>query len=272
MDRHSMKPFSLFVLLSVLVCQAIGLAEVVDIPDPNLREALEAALQINAGEDITKEALAGLEEVLDVRGRGIINLSGLEHCTSLTALYPGSNKVSDISSLANLTGLTHLLLYKNQLTDLSGLANSNLPNLTHLLLYENQLTDLSGLADANLLGLTYLNLNYNQLTDLNVLANANLPSLTWLELYGNQIRNITPLVENTGISGRINLKNNLLSSTALSTHIPALKARGITVEYDMPEGVVLFKDANLEKAIRDALGIPTELLKKEDLAGLKELT
>jgi len=248
MDRHSMKPFSLFVLLTVLVCQAIGLAEVVDIPAPNLREALEAALQINAGEDITKEALAGLEEVLDVRGRGIINLSGLEHCTSLTALYPGSSKVSDISPLANLTGLTHLLLYKNQLTDLSGLA------------------------DANLLGLTYLNLNYKQLTDLNVLANANLPSLTWLELYGNQLRNITPLVENTGISGRINLKNNLLSSTALSTHIPALKARGITVEYDMPEGVVLFKDANLEKAIRDALGIPTELLKKEDLAGLKELT
>ena len=40
----------------------------------------------------------------------------------------------------------------------------------------------------------------------------------------------------------------------------------------MPEGVVLFKDANLEKAIRDALGIPTELLKKEDLDGLKELT
>ena len=37
----------------------------------------------------------------------------------------------------------------------------------------------------------------------------------------------------------------------------------------MPEGVVLFKDANLEKAIRDALGIPTELLKKEDLAELE---
>ena len=36
-------------------------------------------------------------------------------------------------------------------------------------------------------------------------------------------------------------------------------------------GVVLFKDSNLEQAIRDALGIPTELLKKEDLAGLKEL-
>ena len=34
---------------------------------------------------------------------------------------------------------------------------------------------------------------------------------------------------------------------------------------------VTLKDANLEKAIRDALGIPTELLKKEDLAKLTEL-
>ena len=39
----------------------------------------------------------------------------------------------------------------------------------------------------------------------------------------------------------------------------------------MPEGVVLFKDANVEKAIRDALGIPIELLKKEDLEKLTEL-
>ena len=53
--------------------------------------------------------------------------------------------------------------------------------------------------------------------------------------------------------------------------IPALEARGITVEYDMPEGLVLLKDANLEKAIRGALGIPTELLKKEDLSILTEL-
>ena len=39
----------------------------------------------------------------------------------------------------------------------------------------------------------------------------------------------------------------------------------------MPEGVVLFKDANLEQAIRDALEIPTELLKTADLEQLEEL-
>ena len=68
----------------------------------------------------------------------------------------------------------------------------------------------------------------------------------------------------------IHLRSNPLS-TALSTHIPSLKDRSIEVLYDMPESVVLFKDTNVEKAIRDALGIPTELLKKEDLEKLTEL-
>ena len=50
MESSISKSVSLLVLLIVLVCQAIGLAEVIDIPDPNLRGALESALQINAGE------------------------------------------------------------------------------------------------------------------------------------------------------------------------------------------------------------------------------
>ena len=95
MDRHSMKPFSLFVLLMVLVCQSIGMAEVVDIPDANLRKALEKALGINAGGDITKEALAGLTW-LNASGIGITNLSGLEHCTSLTGLHLDSNQISNV--------------------------------------------------------------------------------------------------------------------------------------------------------------------------------
>ena len=77
MDRHSMKSFSLFVLLMVLACQAIGLAEVVDIPDAGLRKGLEEKLGISAGGDITKEALAGLT-TLNASNRGITNLSGLD--------------------------------------------------------------------------------------------------------------------------------------------------------------------------------------------------
>ncbi len=38
------KSVSLFVLLMALACRTVGLAEVVDIPDPNLRKVLEKPL------------------------------------------------------------------------------------------------------------------------------------------------------------------------------------------------------------------------------------
>ena len=95
-----------------------------------------------------------------------------------------------------------------------------------------------------------LHLDGNQISDISVIAKLN-NLVREIGLSGNQISDITPLITNTGISGTIRLQGNPLSNTALSTHIPALEARGIKVEYDMPEGVVLFKDANLEKSIRD---------------------
>ena len=60
-----------------------------------------------------------------------------------------------------------------------------------------------------------------------------LTKLERLTLRGNQISDITPIAENTGISGEITLQNNPLNNTALSTHIPALEARGIEVSYDI---------------------------------------
>ena len=80
-----MKFACLFVLLLILICQAIGLAEEVEIPDPNLRRVLELALWINAGEGITKEALASLVS-LNAADKGIIDLTGLGHCINLTVL------------------------------------------------------------------------------------------------------------------------------------------------------------------------------------------
>jgi len=85
MESSISKSVSLLILLMVLACQAIGLAEVVDIPDPNLRKALGEALQIGAGEEITIEALAKLKE-LKAENRKITDFSGLEHCTSLNGL------------------------------------------------------------------------------------------------------------------------------------------------------------------------------------------
>jgi len=291
-------------------------ATVVNIPDLNLRAALESALGKNAGDAITDTELATLTELtIGLRLAGIINLTGLEHCTGLTTLWLfgnsisdisavanltnlrvlylnnnqinditavanltnltevylnsneindlsslanltnlrvlnlNSNEINDISSLANLTGLTGLYLYANQISDISAVSNltnltrlwlgnnqisdlsplANLPNLTTLDLSRSQLIDLSGLA--NLTGLTGLWLYGNEISDISAVAN--LTNLTYLELRDNQISDITPIAENTGISGEITLQNNPLNNTALSTHIPALEARGIEVSYDI---------------------------------------
>ncbi|HIA66080.1 TPA: hypothetical protein EYN98_08435, partial [Candidatus Poribacteria bacterium] len=81
----------------------------VNIPDPNLRAALEKALGKKEGDVITKEDLAGLER-LDASDRGVTNLSGLEHCTRLTRVYLSRNQLKDLAGLTNLTNLEDLSL------------------------------------------------------------------------------------------------------------------------------------------------------------------
>ncbi|MDP6583081.1 MAG: leucine-rich repeat domain-containing protein, partial [Anaerolineales bacterium] len=94
----------------------------VNIPDANLRAALEKALGKNEGDAITKEELARLTR-WDALESWITDLTGLEHCTGLTTLNLYRNEIIDISALANLTNLTHLELHGNQLSDVSPLTN-----------------------------------------------------------------------------------------------------------------------------------------------------
>ena len=151
---------------SLLVLVGSGIwAEVVEIPDPNLRTAMEQALYVEVGEDITKEVLARLT-VLDANGRQIKNLSGIESCINLTELKLSFNQLTYLTSFngANLPNLTQLDLYGNQLIDINGLAWANLPHLKTLKLDQNQITDLSGLAEASLPNLRHVYLTSNPLT------------------------------------------------------------------------------------------------------------
>ena len=203
----------------------------IDIPGPNLRAALEKALGKNDDDDITKEDLEKLTELV-VNGENldknekIKDITGLENCLDLVHLKLNSNRISDIKSLANLSRLTQLNLGHNNLSNLKGLGEKT--DLSWLNLVGNQLNDLDAIKTA--ISITWLDLSQNRLTQISSLSK--LTKLTYLDLYNNQITDITPLIENTGISGTINLKSNPLNNTALSTHIPALEARGIKVEYD----------------------------------------
>ena len=186
------------------------------IPDPNLRAALEKALDKNEGDEITENDLAKLTE-LKASKANIYDLTGLEHCKNLKFLYLNeNNKIRDLSPLSELTQLVTIELSKNKISSLQPL--SNLSNLSYLNLAYNEIGDISPLsrltklkelviywnhliADitplSGLTNLTKLNIHGNKISDLQPLKN--LTDLTWLDLYANKISDITPLSNLTNL-------------------------------------------------------------------------
>ena len=216
-----------FFLLMCLTLPLPATAQVVDIPDTNLRAAVEAALGKADGDPITPSEMATLTR-LETSERGIRDLTGLEHATNLTVLNFDLNSVSDLSLLAGLTNLTGLYLVGNSASDLSPLAG--LTNLKELFLNANGISNLSPLV--GLTQLTRLALNNNSISDLSPLAG--LTNLRWMRLASNNISDLSPLVANRGLgSGDIaDVRGNPLNYASIKTHIPALKNRGVTVEFD----------------------------------------
>jgi internalin A len=178
--------------------------------------------------DITP--LSGLTSLtdLDLWSNEISDITPLSGLTSLTDLDLWSNQISDITSLSSLTNLTWLSLESNQISDITPL--SGLTSLTDLYLGSNQISDITSLS--GLTSLTDLDLGSNQISDITSLSG--LTSLSDLYLDYNQISDIGPLVDNTGLAAgdEVDLRGNPLSAVSLTTYIPQLEARGVTVYYD----------------------------------------
>ena len=261
----------IFFMLMYLTLPLTVTAQVIDLPDPNLRAAVEKALGKASGATITTADMATLTR-LDANEAGISDLTGLEQATNLRDLHLWSNSVSDLSSLAGLTKLTGLYLGGSSASDLSPL--TRLTNLESLFLDANRISDLSPLA--GLTNLTRLALGNNTISDISVLAG--LTNLTWLRLGGNSISDISPvagltnltglyllgnhitdisylsnltnlktlwlqnnwisdlspLVTNTGLGSgdTVDVRQNRLNDQSLFTHIPTLQSRGVIVEFD----------------------------------------
>jgi Leucine-rich repeat (LRR) protein len=166
---------------------------VVIFPDPNLETAIREAIDKPIG-DIYQSELEDLTE-FSAEKKGIVNITGLQHCTNLRSLDLSWNHIiSDISPLAGLTSLIELNLWLNQISDISPLAS--LTSLIELNLGSNEIGDISLLA--SFINLTLLDLGYNQIGDISPLAN--LTSLTSLILSDNQISDISPLANLTSLT------------------------------------------------------------------------
>ena len=166
-----------------VVLGSTALAQVVDIPDPNLRAAVREALN---GGVITQASMRQLVD-LDASNRGIVNLAGLEYAINLKHLPLWGNPLADLTPISTLTSLEYLNISYCSISDIS--AVSNLKNLKSLNARGNHIVDIKPIA--NLTNLTRLRLNRNRIHDVTPLAE--LTRLEFLEIHHNRIGDHSPL-------------------------------------------------------------------------------
>ena len=219
------------IALSLLLYMALGrvaFAQVVDIPDPNLRAAIHESLQRPEHLPINRAAMLHVVEI-DARDRGITDLTGLEFATNLEYLELARNPISDLTPVANLTKLYRLFAWNCEIADISPL--TNLTELRYLDLSYNRIADITALA--GMTQLIELRLIDNEIGDVAPLAD--LTNLEHLELQYNRITDVTPLENLTDLE-HLNIQNNPI--------------------FDPDSPLVDIPDPNLRAAIQGALNLP----------------
>lgn len=177
----------LVILLFVISKPQMTSAQIVDIPDTNLRNAITETLGKTPGVPITTLDMGSLKE-LRANDRGISDLTGLEAASRLRYLYLNRNTITDLSPLSGLNKLYRLELNHNTtLSDLSPL--SSLPNLKWLFIEDNTISDLSPLT--KLLTLHDIRIGHNIIEDLSSLAG--LHNLLGISISSNLITDLSPL-------------------------------------------------------------------------------
>ena len=187
----------------------------VHIPDPNLRAVIADELGKSPNAPITVEEMKRLRR-LDVEGKDIRDLTGLQFATNLSFINGSGSKVSDLSPIAGLTQLKALDIdfidSPSVIHDAKQL--SRLVNLTFLALHGvEDLTPLAGLAKLEELFVSHFNIR--DLSPLARLVNlelihmgtsasdlsplAGLTKLRHLYLPGGDISDLTPLAGLTGL-------------------------------------------------------------------------
>lgn len=159
-------------------------------PDAALRVAVRGEIGLLPGVPLTKEKMQAVSYI-NVSGKGISDITGLEFATNLRELDLSRNPITDLRPLANLMILEILNLSDispNTLNlDIGPL--TTLINLEALSLENSRVSDISPLAE--LKELRHLDLSNNQIEDFSPLAG--LTQLRTLRIRGNWTRDLTPL-------------------------------------------------------------------------------
>ena len=245
-------------------------AQTVNIPDANLRAAIEKALGKTSNARITVEEMATLTH-LEAHNAGIRNLTGLEDATKLEEIRCNNNFISDLSPLTGLVNLRVIELRENVISDLLPIAG--LINLEWLVVPHNSISDLSPVEELiNLFGLAVEDnlisnlspisglikleriwLHENPPLDLSPLEGlislrtihswgtpiisdlsplAGLPKLQEIDICGGEISDLSPLANATGLKELSFAGNEIWDLTPLAnlTGLTHLNLRGNEIE------------------------------------------
>lgn len=212
----------LFILAATLTApQAVA---TVTIPDPGLDSAIRTNLGLGPTDPITESALAGIT-VLGAINKGIVDLTGLEYCTSLSVLVLPVNQISDLTPLQGLISLETLELTTNQISDLTPL--QGLTAVAELYLAGNKISDLTPLQGFWRLG--WVHLEENQISDLTPLQG--LTKIADLYLGSNCISDLSPLLGLPYLND-LDVDYNPLSDTAITVQIPQLESNPATIIFN----------------------------------------
>jgi internalin A len=163
------------------------------LPDKTLAAAVRAALHLEAKVELNDDALQNLYD-LEVSGKEIRDLSGLEKCKNLALLKLTKSQVENLKPLEGLANLQSVDLSDNQISDLGPIAK--LTNLQYLNLANNKIEKLDALKGLD--HLMALDLSGNQVQDLGPCGG--LKKLTSLYLARNPVRELAPLESLTHLS------------------------------------------------------------------------
>ena len=216
-ERKTMNTFTsccLYTLLTLSSWSGVASAQIVEMPDPNLKQAVRETLALSNEIPLTQPEMLRLK-TLDARDRQIADLTGLEYATNLIRITLPDNEISDLTPLARLMRLEYLWFWGNPISDLLPLMN--LTALKRIDLAGGQISDISPLA--NLTQLTSINLRDNHIEDISALTNLN--QLTELRLNSNRIVDVSPLA-NLTLLERLEIHNN-----SITDHSP-LEALSLT--------------------------------------------
>ncbi len=206
-----------YISMALLMCAALLFslprateAQTVNIPDNNLRAAINEALGKAANARITLDEMKTLTR-LDANNRRIDNLTGFETAINLQELKLHHNLIADISPLAALIQLHYIELTDNAISDISPL--EGLINLENVKIGRNLISDISSLEGlinlrsiscsnnviddwaplSGLVKLEKIHMSDNPAADLSPLRGH--PSLRYFHSWGTPILDLAPLTE-----------------------------------------------------------------------------